>query len=67
MSYQGDTIDWQTIRDADEWLDGSVSHYYKLEPLAQDWARVAKVSEEVGEAIAELIAATGQNPRKKLV
>ena len=27
------------------------------------WGRVAKVSEEAGEAIATLIGATGQNPR----
>jgi hypothetical protein len=29
-----------------------------------DWARTAKVTEEAGEAISELIAITGQNPRK---
>lgn len=28
------------------------------------WGRVAKVSEECGEAVAALIGATGQNPRK---
>lgn len=32
--------------------------------MAQHWARVAKVSEELGEAINELILMTGQNPRK---
>lgn len=48
----------------DAWLDGAVAEAYRDQPLAQDWARVAKVSEELGEAIAELIAVTGQNPRK---
>ncbi len=50
----------------DEHLDAEVGQRYKDEPLAQDWARVTKVSEEVGEAIAELILWTQQNPRKVL-
>ena len=45
-------------------LDDHVSEVYKDQPLAQDWARVAKASEEVGEAIDALIGVTGQNPRK---
>lgn len=52
------------VRDADAWLDGAVASDYKWQPLAQDWARVAKVSEEAGEAISALIAYSGQNPRK---
>jgi hypothetical protein len=64
MSYQQDTIDWQAIRFIDEWLDEMVSADYHNQPLAQDWARVAKVSEECGEAIQALIGYTGQNPRK---
>lgn len=48
----------------DNHLDEQVSEPYKVMPLAQDWARVAKVIEEAGEAIAELIGMTGQNPRK---
>jgi hypothetical protein len=32
--------------------------------LAQDWARLAKGLEKGGEAIAEFILLTGQNPRK---
>ena len=65
MSYDTeDTINWWTIAQADRWLDGEVSHYYQIEPLAQDWARVSKIGEELGEAIAELILSTGQNPRK---
>lgn len=45
-------------------LDENVSQVYKDQPLAQHWARVAKASEEVGEAIDALIGVTGQNPRK---
>lgn len=48
----------------DEHLDRDVAEVYQGQPLAQDWARVAKVSEEVGEAIDALIGVTGQNPRK---
>jgi hypothetical protein len=50
------------IRTADLWLDECVSPDY--DTLAQHWARVAKTSEEIGEAIAQLILWTGQNPRK---
>jgi len=57
-------INWTTVRRADIWLDEAVSADYINQPLAQDWARVAKMSEEIGEAIAELISMTGQNPRK---
>lgn len=48
----------------DHWLDSAVADSYQGQPLAQDWARVAKVVEEAGEAIEALIAWTGQNPRK---
>ena len=64
MSYLEDTIDWQTISDFSDWLDKNVSQTYLDQPLAQDWARISKVSEELGEAIAEFISWTGQNPRK---
>lgn len=50
--------------DVDDWLDADVAARYGREPLAQDWARVAKIAEETGEAISELILSTGQNPRK---
>jgi hypothetical protein len=50
------------IRITDLWLDENVSADY--DTLAQHWARVAKTSEEIGEAIAQLILWTGQNPRK---
>ena len=52
------------IHNVDEWLDSDVSPGYQEQPLAQDWARVAKVCEEAGEAIDALIGCTGQNPRK---
>lgn len=64
MSYNVDTIDWQAIRDIDEWLDNGVSADYHNQPLAQHWARVCKDMEETGESVAELILLTGQNPRK---
>lgn len=53
-----------TIEAADIWLDRDAAATYQDQPLGQDWARVAKVAEEVGEAIEALIAMTGQNPRK---
>lgn len=52
------------VRHLDEWLDANVSQVYKDQPLAQDWARVSKVIEELGEAIQCLIGWSGQNPRK---
>jgi hypothetical protein len=52
------------IHNVDEWLDSDVAAEYRAQPLSQDWARVAKVAEEVGEAIDALIGCTGQNPRK---
>jgi hypothetical protein len=64
MSYHEDSIDWQDIAAIDAWLDGAVMGHYKGQPLAQDWARVSKIGEELGEAIQALIGATGQNPRK---
>jgi hypothetical protein len=54
----------QVIKKVDEFLDEQVAERYKDQPLAQDWARVAKLAEEVGEAVSELILMTGQNPRK---
>ena len=41
-----DTIDWGTVEFLDNWLDTAVADIYKDQPLAQDWARVAKVTEE---------------------
>lgn len=57
-------IDRGIVERADRWLDSGVADAYKDQPLAQHWARISKVSEEIGEAIAELILWTGQNPRK---
>ncbi len=52
------------IAEIDGWLDANVSEEYVAQPLAQDWARVAKAGEEAGEAVDALIEWTGQNPRK---
>jgi hypothetical protein len=57
-------INPQIVHDVDKILDDNVSDYYKQQPLAQHWARIAKVIEEAGETISELILYTGQNPRK---
>lgn len=48
----------------DTHLDRDVGSEYRYQPLAQDWARVAKTVEEAGEAVDALIGMTGQNPRK---
>lgn len=63
MSYQEDSIDWQVIETVDRWLDDFVPTVYD-KTLAQDWARISKVSEELGEAVQAFIGFTGQNPRK---
>ena len=55
---------WDAVDEIDTWLDEGVGSLYREQPLAQDWARVSKVAEELGECIAELILHTGQNPRK---
>lgn len=82
-------IDKGIVTIVDIWLDALAGTDYQAQPLAQDWARVAKLPEEISEAlaecedlsandrarldkvtetfgkvIAELILATGQNPRK---
>lgn len=67
MSYQEDTIDWQAMTYVDAWLDNAVQQQYKNQPLAQDWARISKVAEELGEAIQAFIGYTGQNPRKGII
>lgn len=48
----------------DDWLDSSVDEEYINQPMAQDWARISKVIEELGEAVSNYIGVTGQNPRK---
>lgn len=56
---------WDEVAAVDDWLDSdTVGEEYRDQPLGQDWARVAKIIEEAGEAVAELILMTGQNPRK---
>lgn len=41
------------IATVNRWLDAAVAETYQDQPLAQDWARVAKTAEEAGEAMAE--------------
>ena len=67
MSYQEDTIDWQAVEYINAWLDEETADNYKNQPLAQDWARISKVQEELGEAIQNFIGFTGQNPRKGII
>lgn len=57
-------IDAEIVARVDSILDRQVAQIYKDQPLAQDWARIAKLAEELGETISELILDTGQNPRK---
>lgn len=64
MSYMEDSIDWQTVHYIDQFLDENVSQEYKDQPLAQDWARICKGIEELGESVDAFIGATEQNPRK---
>jgi hypothetical protein len=52
------------ITEIDQWLDARVSGDYAGQPLAQDWARISKISEELGEATQAFIGYTAQNPRK---
>jgi hypothetical protein len=52
------------ITDIDRYLDSQVAEQYLVQPLAQDWARIAKISEELGEVVDAFIGITGQNPRK---
>ena len=62
MGYQEDTIDWQAVRDINTWLDEGVGQLYQQQPFAQDWARVAKIAEELGEAVENMPAdATAQD------
>lgn len=51
----------EVLADLSTWIDTTNQH---RDPEAILWGRVAKVSEEAGEAIACLVGATGQNPRK---
>ena len=57
-------FDIQDIATLDAWLDQFVSAEYKRQPLAQDWARISKISEELGEVTDAFIGVTAQNPRK---
>ena len=54
------TLLMEGIEIVDAHLDAEVAEQYKAQPLARDWARVAKA----GEAIDAFIRWTGENPRK---
>ncbi|MEV5238538.1 MazG-like family protein [Streptomyces cinnamoneus] len=51
------------VRAVSQWVDDSPENRVR-DAEALLWGRVAKVSEEAGEAVAALVGATGQNPRK---
>jgi hypothetical protein len=53
----------ETLVRLSRWIDESAPNAGR-DPEARTWGRVAKVAEECGEAVAALIGATGQNPRK---
>jgi hypothetical protein len=57
-------MDLDAVATLDAWLDDNVGVLYKEQPLAQDWARISKVQEELGEAVRAFIGYTHQNPRK---
>ena len=59
-------IDWTAVERIDAWLDGEVAPEYKAHPIGQDWARVAKIGEEIGEALEELDDATSAHDSARL-
>jgi NTP pyrophosphatase (non-canonical NTP hydrolase) len=61
-----DTIDWQEVREIDKWLDGDVAMAYQHQPLAQDWGRVAKIAEELGEALEAMTEAATEEDYARL-
>lgn len=52
------------IQEIDEWLDSNTAEHYQKNKLALNWTRIIKIEEELGEAVAQYILVTGQNPRK---
>jgi hypothetical protein len=60
-----DTIEWQSVAMIDSWLDRAVGGWYMDQPLAQDWARLSKIGEELSEALEEMPAfMTAQDMRR---
>lgn len=53
-----------SVEGLDQWLDDKVGPEYQEDRLAQDWARISKIGEELGETIQAFIGFTAQNPRK---
>jgi NTP pyrophosphatase (non-canonical NTP hydrolase) len=54
----------EAVTEINNWIDGDIPPTYKEQPLAQHWARIAKLQEEAGEVVDAFIRLTGQNPRK---
>src|ERR1700735_3726792 len=48
----------------DDYIDNHSDERYRIQPLANDWARISKIAEELGEVTSAFIGVTGQNPRK---
>lgn len=65
MSYLEDSIDWRAIHDIDIWLDEGVGPLYQQQPFAQDWARVGKLAEELGEAMENMPASATEQDYKR--
>lgn len=63
-SYDDYTGLYKAVTVLDAYIDEEAPAVYKHNPLAQDWGRIAKLMEEVGEVADAYIGATGQNPRK---
>jgi len=55
---------YEDIEIINGWIDSGLPEVYRPQPLARDWARVAKIAEEAGECADALMGMTGGNPRK---
>jgi NTP pyrophosphatase (non-canonical NTP hydrolase) len=55
----------KAVTEVNNWIDSDVPIEYQRPSLAQDWARIAKITEEAGEVVEAFILMTGQNPRKE--
>lgn len=57
----------EMVTDANRWLDGEIPNSYRVQSLAQDWQRIAKLTEEAGEVVLAFMNMTGANPRKGII
>lgn len=53
------------LSQVERWLYDTAPQEYKDQPTALGWARIAKITEEAGEAVDAYIRFTGGNPRKE--